>query len=118
MIARARRPPSLRSAIWQRQRTGPGRARTDRRGRATVVRRLRRSGNYVARATKRGLRRLERTAHHLLDRLPFAPQLHLAALNARHVEQIVDERVHPSRLISDCMRNVTLYARELRLRQA
>jgi hypothetical protein len=37
-------------------RFGDGRARTDRRGRATVVRRLRRSGNYVARATKRGLR--------------------------------------------------------------
>jgi hypothetical protein len=37
-------------------RFGDGRARTDRRGRATIARRLRRSGNYVARATKRGLR--------------------------------------------------------------
>jgi phospholipase C len=37
-------------------RFGDGRVRTNRSGRATIVRRLRRSGNYVARASKRGLR--------------------------------------------------------------
>jgi phospholipase C len=63
---RRRRRFAFRATVRSDGRTQPvrgalirfrdGRVRTDRRGRATVVRRLRRSGNYVARATKRGLR--------------------------------------------------------------
>jgi hypothetical protein len=50
--SRGRTQPVARALIRFRG----GHARTNRRGRAAIVRRLRRSGNYLARATKRGLR--------------------------------------------------------------
>ena len=38
--------------------------------------------------------RLQRAADHFLQRLPLQVQLHRAALQSRHVEQVADHRVH------------------------
>ena len=59
-------------------------------------------------AGERRLRGLERAADHLLERHASAAQLHLAALDARHVEQVVDQRAHPPRLVGDRLRGVEL----------
>ncbi len=54
------------------------------------------------------LRRLERAAHDLLERQPLPAELHFAALDARHVEQVVDERAHPARFVGDGLRGLEL----------
>src|SRR5215472_15675204 len=60
---------------------------------------------------------LERAANDLLDRLPFAPELDLAALDAGHVEQIINQRVHPARLFGDRTSGVALQPCKFRLGQ-
>ena len=45
--------------------------------------------------------RLQRRADDLLDRLPSALELDRAALQPRHVEQVVDHRIHAPRLGAD-----------------
>ena len=48
-----------------------------------------------------GPRRLERTVHHAVQRHPLAAQRDLAAGDARHVEQVVDEAGHLAHLALD-----------------
>ena len=59
-----------------------------------------------------GLDRLERAADDFLDRLPFTAKLHVAAFDACHVEQIVDQCIHPAGFAGDGLGGVALHARK------
>ncbi len=73
-------------------------------------RQIARQSDFDAMPGERRLRRLERAADDFLERLPLPAQLDLAALDARHVEQIVDQRAHPPRLVGDRLRGLELRA--------
>ena len=47
------------------------------------------------------MRRPERAADDFLERMPVAAQLDLAALDARHFEQVSDHRTHPPGFLGD-----------------
>ncbi|EWS54666.1 hypothetical protein X551_02511 [Methylibium sp. T29] len=51
-------------------------------------------------------KRAQRATHHLLDRLPLPVELHRAALQSRHVEQLADHRVQAPRLRAECPRHL------------
>ena len=58
---------------------------------------------------------LDARSHHLLQRLPFPPQMQLAALQAGHVQQIVDHARQAQRLVAQVLRELARRRRQVRL---